>query len=468
MKQRLIHSEGSERLLLIFAGWGMDPGVFANISRTGYDIMVVWDYRSFDFDFSLIDSYPEICLFAWSMGVFAASRILKDNDRSISLRMAVNGTIYPIDNEKGIPENIFYSTLENLSESSLMKFFRRMSAGKEDRALFERMMPKRDIAELTEELQAISTFYRESPSPDFRWDVAIVGERDLIFPMQNQLKAWGEANAIVKTIEKAHFFDFSSLIGHYFIDKDTAGRHFTSSISSYTDNAEVQGDVIERLLSLIETSGLLPLLNKENASVLEIGSGSGMLSRRIASLVSEASISFWDLAYPMPTGLPEGNAYSYRHCDAEIEIGALPKASVDFIFSSSTIQWFNSPEKFLMECNRVLRPGGYLFLTTFVAGNMKEISEISGVSLPLLSQEEWLEIAKRHFSVVATEFYERQLVFTSSLEVLRHLKLTGVNSLGNFSSGSNSAFSIIRRYPVSSDGLCRLTYSPFIFLLRKN
>lgn len=32
-------------LILLFAGWGMSPAPFAGLTRSGYDIAVVWDYR---------------------------------------------------------------------------------------------------------------------------------------------------------------------------------------------------------------------------------------------------------------------------------------------------------------------------------------------------------------------------------------------------------------------------------------
>ena len=50
MKLDFIHRHNNYRLLLIFAGWGMDPGVFTGLYRRGYDIAVAWDYRNEDFD----------------------------------------------------------------------------------------------------------------------------------------------------------------------------------------------------------------------------------------------------------------------------------------------------------------------------------------------------------------------------------------------------------------------------------
>lgn len=100
MNYQLVSDTGSHRLLLIFAGWGMDANVFSHVRRPGYDVMVVWDYRTFHIDWSVCEPYEEICLLAWSMGVFAASQTTQAIDYKITCRIAVNGTLRPIDDAK--------------------------------------------------------------------------------------------------------------------------------------------------------------------------------------------------------------------------------------------------------------------------------------------------------------------------------------------------------------------------------
>ena len=66
MKSKFIVRNDSSRLLLIFAGWGMDWRPFASLSRPGYDILVIWDYRDLLFDWKPLFRYDEICLIASS------------------------------------------------------------------------------------------------------------------------------------------------------------------------------------------------------------------------------------------------------------------------------------------------------------------------------------------------------------------------------------------------------------------
>lgn len=467
MNQRLIYTEGSSRLLLIFAGWGMDDIVFSDIRRPGYDVMVVWDYRSFHIDWSCTERYSEICLFAWSMGVYAASQTVQAIESKITLRIAVNGTMRPVDDRFGIPEEIFYATLDNLSEASLRKFFRRMSATRADAELFDSRRPCRTLEEQRDELQAIADrIILDTPS-SMRWDIAVIGREDRIFPRFNQRRAWEQTGAMIQTLEAGHFFNFAELIDRYLIDKGSARSRFSHGFLTYEEHASVQVDAAERLMRLAKSLKLIHAVTGSKNALLEIGSGAGTLSRMIASIGAEARIDLWDLAAGVPDALPAGRRYVFRNCDAETELAKVAPETYDHIFSASTIQWFNSPEKFLADCNRALRRDGYVFLTTYTAGNLHEISDVTGNSLPLLSPEKWVELCSRYFEVVATEAYTRDLDFETPLEALRHLKLTGVNSLGRSSRGVVDARDLMRRYPMRLDGRYHLTYKPMIIILHK-
>lgn len=105
--------EGNPRLLLFFAGWGSDEHLFRRPVAEGYDYLLCFDYRTLDFDYSLLDGYREIRLLAWSMGVWVAGQILSGRTYPWEMKLAVNGTPFPIDDQRGIAEAVFHGTLEN-------------------------------------------------------------------------------------------------------------------------------------------------------------------------------------------------------------------------------------------------------------------------------------------------------------------------------------------------------------------
>ena len=74
MKQHFIIKNNQKHLLLFFAGWGMDETPFLTIHPTDKDWMICYDYRSLAFDTDLLETYSQITLIAWSMGVWAASQ----------------------------------------------------------------------------------------------------------------------------------------------------------------------------------------------------------------------------------------------------------------------------------------------------------------------------------------------------------------------------------------------------------
>lgn len=467
MKYTFTRREGNSRLLIFFAGWGMDANVLAHISRNGYDIMVVWDYTSLHIDWSPTAPYSEICIFAWSMGVYAASLTTQALLPKVTLSVAINGTASPVDNRGGIPEDIFFGTLESLSERSVAKFNRRMCATRDDFTHFCDHAPGRSVESLRDELQAIADSMLLQPPVHSGWDLAVVGHDDRIFPARNQLWAWHRAGVRTEVVSAGHYFDFQQLVERFIIDKPLVRTRFEAGTATYRDHAGVQAEVVDLIMELARQNGVLGHLVRSRNRILEVGSGAGLLSLRIARYIHQATLEMWDLAAPMPANLPFNRRYRFDNCDAELAMRRCPTGSLDSVFSASTIQWFNSPPKFMAAMERALARGGYAVISSFVKGNLHQISDISGNSLPLLTPDQWRQLAEKHFNVLQLVTFERDLDFETPVEVLRHLKLTGVNAVSGSADATATARKIISRYPMMLDARYHLTYCPIIMILRK-
>ena len=101
MKQVFLRRvEGASDLLLFFAGWGAEPGMFKYDELTDgsgtSDVMMCWDYRDLDFDAGVLEGYSTTRVLAWSMGVWVAGQVLSGLDMAPGYRVAVNGTPFPI------------------------------------------------------------------------------------------------------------------------------------------------------------------------------------------------------------------------------------------------------------------------------------------------------------------------------------------------------------------------------------
>lgn len=205
MKQYFIQKKNHCRLVLFFAGWGMDEHPFLDYRPEDSDLLLCYDYRSPKFDFSLLKGYRRIRLIGWSMGVRAAPEALQQADLPIEESIAVNGTMTPVDNEKGIPEVIFQGTLEGLDERNLLKFRRRMCGGSEALKAFLEKAPQRGVEELREELCRIGERATALPPPAFRWEKAIVGKADLIFTPGCQQNAWRDTGTECVYLDMSHY-----------------------------------------------------------------------------------------------------------------------------------------------------------------------------------------------------------------------------------------------------------------------
>lgn len=175
--------ESHTRLILIFAGWGADQKIAAGISLPGWDVAVVHDFTDMSFDISFLDKYYTVYLFAWSLGVGAAARLLPA-DR-VTAAFAINGTIRPVDSEIGIPEAIFEGTMAGLDVRNLKKFRMRMADSRETYAEMKPLLTPEeecDIENLKTQLQQVETFCADNEPNPLPWVRAFIGKNDRIFP----------------------------------------------------------------------------------------------------------------------------------------------------------------------------------------------------------------------------------------------------------------------------------------------
>lgn len=200
-------------LLLIFNGWGCDEHILSGVEKDGYDILLLSDYLNLNNSFlEEVQKYRSIQVLAWSFGVSIANYFLPFLPR-VSHAIAINGTVHPIDNTEGIPFAIYEATLNNLSEKSRDKFFRRMMGGKNNMDRYKSFLPHRSlisqIGELRKFLEWNSLNELVSPS----WDGVVIGTKDGIFPPQNMQNCWSRHP--IKLRNEYHYIPFQEIIDSY-------------------------------------------------------------------------------------------------------------------------------------------------------------------------------------------------------------------------------------------------------------
>ncbi len=206
METRWLHRQDRDFLILFCNGWGMDEKPFKPLTSHKYDVLICFDYT----DESgvpeveeLNKKYSEIILVGWSMGVAYGQRFYEGSSHCFSKRIAINGTLCPRHDEFGIPVKVFESTLSNLSEKSLLKFYLRMCRSREVVKKFIQNKPGRTIESQIEELKVISKYMGCTDEDKSIFTDIVISKKDLVIPTSNQIRFW--KNNTTSLIDGYHF-----------------------------------------------------------------------------------------------------------------------------------------------------------------------------------------------------------------------------------------------------------------------
>lgn len=459
MKTRVIFSQpGNRRLILIFAGWSTTPAFYRDLHSEGWDIAVVWDYTDLDFDPSVIEDYSSVFIIAWSMGVAAAAHAAATTLPSgrIAAAFAVNGTLYPSSDRFGIPENIYESTRATLNARNLLKFTKRMGYVPPAPETMPPVAPEDfyipDFDSLAIELENMRS---EALKGSLPWKRVYISTNDRIFPAESMHAYWEAAPSRPQIIDldAPHYVHLQSIINENTPNLTKIGSRFERAVGTYEANASAQKMIIDNLIAMLPSEA-----DKSVRSMLEIGTGSGMLARCLAERLPNLEAATYLDLYPLQR-LDLVTTESYIRDDAENWIIDAPDSAFDLIASANTMQWFADPENFFRNAARALRPDGYFLCSTFLKGNLEELDSKRPSPLLYHDEDELREMLNRHFSHVTLKSEPIKLTFPSRRDMLLHLKLTGV--AGGVPSGL--PYRDIPNTITNTSG-CTLTYRPLYIL----
>lgn len=423
MLTRISHIENSRRLILIFAGWSTTPDLYLDVRHPGWDVAVVHDYGSFRFseeEVSFLNRYDTIWIYAWSLGVAAAEAIFANHPGiRVTAAYAINGSTAPADDSEGIPVAVFEGTMTNLSLTNLLKFRKRMAGDTATfKVLFDTEFDNEEICRLKQQLNLfLSHSFPEQTS--LPWRRAYIGENDRIFPPANLERNWLKNGVEIIRTPQPHYISIASIVRQTLPDTEEIGRKFESALSTYDHHAQAQSHIAGRLADMILKGGRPSAMR-----ILEIGQGSGILTRKYATALNPEEIDFVDISGTPVFGIaPKEN---YHKSDAEEWVAKNTDKRYDLIVSASTVQWFSDLDTFLRNCSKLLKEDGVICLSTFLPGNLYELDHLRPAPIHYHSKEEILDMAARYFNIVETDEETITLNFDSAKQLLLHLRYTGV------------------------------------------
>lgn len=247
------------------------------------------------------------------------------------------------------------------------------------------------------------------------------------------------------------------------LDKEKVKKRFESSLGTYEASASVQETVSEKLFQMVVATTTL-----EFKRILEIGCGTGYLTRKLIHRFSEATYFINDIScavkpYIENVFLKKGlSDPTFLFEDAEqLEI----PTDCDLIVSSSALQWLTDFSAFAVRLSAVTSEGNMFAFSSYGEDNFKEINHL-GAGLKYLSLE---EISSRltcaGFEILAREEEHIPLRFDSYIDMLKHIKNTGATG-----SSRSGIISTVRKHlqeQQKNQTSVTLTYHPIYLVARK-
>lgn len=236
------------------------------------------------------------------------------------------------------------------------------------------------------------------------------------------------------------------------LTKETISRNFYNSRFVYEKNAFVQRKMAQKLVSFLGNS---------YDTILEIGCGTGTLTKMVYDFCIFKKYYAIDIIAKNKDFLAAQFPKLHYACfDMDTISNFCPEQHFDLIISNAAIQWSTNPAWLIQNCMERLTPSGILALAFFGEKNFHEIKDIFGVGLNYLSQEQIDEIC-RNYKIVHSSQEIHELSFPDTINLLRHIKNTGVGGMSHTVIKKER----LKQYAKKYQNI--LTYNPVYCILKK-
>ena len=202
------------------------------------------------------------------------------------------------------------------------------------------------------------------------------------------------------------------------MNKELITQRFAKRLETYNDNARIQKQMAEKLISLLQ--------GRVYENVLEIGCGTGILTNIAMQTFRFQNYYANDIVENCRKYIEKINP-NIKFTAGDIETVQTDELKYDLIISNAAFQWIEDLENLIHNLVNKLNKDGILLFSTFGQENFREISFVQGKKLNYYSAKNIREIFHQYSPIVEEEI--RIMAFRTPLDVLKHIQLTGVNSI---------------------------------------
>lgn len=265
--------------------------------------------------------------------------------------------------------------------------------------------------------------------------------------------------------------------------KQSIAASFSRSAPQYDQVATLQRQVADQLLNG------LPIQCAEQPieRILDIGTGTGYGLVALRHRYPQTGLIGLDLAEGMLTFTASQLTFLDTSQDRELKIHlicgdaeALPLAdnSVDLIYSSLSVQWCRDYAALFAECQRVLRPGGELHMSTLGPQSLWQLRQAWAEIDEQQHVNQFLSLKELHhhrgsLRVLSQHSKNIQLAYRDMATLLKALKTLGASVVEERSAmglGGRERFAALEQtYQIylRSDGQLPLDYEVYFLSWRK-
>jgi len=179
MKFEWVVQDNNKDVVVVFGGWAVGYAPLQHLEGD-FDVLFVSDFRDIDAELPSLDRYESKVLVAYSFGVAAYAHWQLSHPDLFTTKVAINGTVTPVDRQSGIPPVIMQKTIDALDPDSLQAFLMRCFGEKQP-------WLEANIDALKEELIIVQM---RGAAPSIAFDRVIVSNKDRIFLTANLKRAY--------------------------------------------------------------------------------------------------------------------------------------------------------------------------------------------------------------------------------------------------------------------------------------